>query len=138
RTDGKKNFFKPCTVDRMEEITLVLRGIEPLQKQRYSVADFRAAVMPGREKIASELHRFFEEGVELDLAIAEDVRVRRVARFVLGEEPLKHPIPVFFDELDRVVGDVETTASLHDVFVVLRGGANAIRVLFFPILHEET
>src|SRR5690606_2342652 len=28
--------------------------------------------------------------------------------------------------------------NLHDVFVVLRGGANAIRVLFFPILHEET
>ena len=58
--------------------------------------------MPGRDPFRAEGQRVVEKGVELDLAVAEHIRVRRAPAFVFGQEVGEHPLAVFADEVHRL------------------------------------
>jgi hypothetical protein len=80
--------------------------------------------------------RLVQEGLELDLAVAQHVRVRRAARAVLGEEMFEDPVPVFAGEVARMEGDAELRADRQRVAAVVLGAAAAVAFLV-PVLHEQ-
>jgi len=78
-----------------------------------------------------------EKGAELDLAIAEDVRVGRAAGAVFLKEMGEHPVPVFPGEADEVERDLQPVADGHGVDHVLPGRAELVGVVALPVLHEQ-
>jgi hypothetical protein len=120
-------------VERMQEVALVLAGIDGAQEP-WARTDAR--VMAGRETLGAEAARVCERGAELDLAIAEHVRVRRAARLQLGQEVREHPLAVFRGEADLVQRDVEFGADSARILEVRRGRAVTIVVLQ-PVRHEK-
>jgi hypothetical protein len=65
-----------CRIELVQEVALVLAGVDPAQQ---ASAGPNARVMAGREALRPEPPRVFEADAELDLAIAEHVRVGRAA-----------------------------------------------------------
>lgn len=93
--------------------------------------------MAGGDQVRAEHQRVVEERLELDFAVAEDVRVRRTAGLVLGKEVLEHVIPVFRGEVRRVQLDADPVADGLGVGQVLAGGTVFGAVVLVPVLHEQ-
>ncbi|MNF68161.1 hypothetical protein D3C84_500110 [compost metagenome] len=93
--------------------------------------------MAGGDQVGAEHHGVVEERLELDFAVAEDVRVGRAPGLVFGEEMLEHVVPVFGGEIGRVQLDADTVAHGLGVGQVFAGGAVFGAVVFFPVLHEQ-
>ncbi len=119
--------------ERMEEITLVLFFVDAPQ-QPPGRSD--ACVMSGRKALRAEAPRVGEPDAELDLAIAEHVRVRRAARFELRQKMRKYALAVFAREAGLVQRDPEFVGYASRVLEVGRRRAIAVLVLL-PIRHEE-
>ncbi len=79
-------------VERVQEIALVFFCINSAQE---APAGSDARVMAGGEAFAAQAHCIFEAETELDLAIAEHVRIRRAAGLELGQEMREHALAVF-------------------------------------------
>jgi hypothetical protein len=91
----------------------------------------------GGDGLGAEIEGVVEKRPELDLAVAEDVRVGRAPGGVLGEEMLEYAVPVLGGELDPVQGDPEVRAGGLGGGEVLVGGAVAGVVRVVPVLHEQ-
>jgi hypothetical protein len=78
-----------------------------------------------------------EERLELDLGIAEHVRVRRAAGAVLGEEGREDAVLVFGGEIDRLDLDADALGHRDRVHQVLARRAVLVIVVVLPVLHEE-
>ena len=96
-----------------------------------------AGVMAGGDLVRAQGPGFIKEGLELDLAVAQHVRVGRTTRSVFGQEVLKHAVPVFRREIARMEGNAQPSAHRHGVLAVGVGGAGAVAVVLFPVLHEQ-
>lgn len=92
--------------------------------------------MAGGDQVGTQRQGVVEERLELDFAVAEDVRVGRAAGLVLLEEVLEHVVPVFGGEVGGVQLDADAVA--HGLAsAVFTGGAVFGAVVFFPVLHEQ-
>jgi hypothetical protein len=78
-----------------------------------------------------------EERLELDLLVAQHVRVGGAAGLVFGEEVAEHPVPVLGGEVHRLQRDVQHRAHGAHHLEVLLGGAMTCGVVLFPVLHEQ-
>ena len=93
--------------------------------------------MAGRDALGAQRHRVVEEGLELDLGVAQHVGIGRAARLVLGEETREHAVAVFGGEVDRLDLDADLLGDRHRVDQVLARGAVLVVVVVLPVLHEE-
>src|SRR5690606_4340375 len=136
----------------VKEVALVLAAVGGAQ-QLPAVARLRhARVVAGGDVAGAELARRVEEMPELDLAVAQHVRVGRAPGGVLGHEVLEHAAPVLGREIAEVDRDPQPTADRDRVAAVLFGpagsaggrvgrragvGTAARAGLVAPVLHEQ-
>ena len=78
-----------------------------------------------------------EEGVELDLAVAQHVRIRRAAAFVFPQEVGEHPRAIFGGEIDGLDVDADDVGHGRGIDEVLPRRTVSIGVVVFPVLHEH-
>src|SRR5690554_1414771 len=127
----------------VEEVALVLVGIEPLEEPRTQQAVGGAAdltltnIVAGGDLLGAEHLCVLQEHLELDLAVAEDVRVRGAPGLVLGQEVLEDVVPVLGGEVGGVQPDAELLADGLGVRQVFLGGAVFGAVVLVPVLHEQ-
>ena len=119
-------------IERVQEIALVLAAVDAAQ-QPPAVG---AGVMAGRETLGAEPARVVERDAELDLAVAEHVRVRRPPGLELGEEGRKYALAVLGREARPVQRDAEFVAHPPCILEVSGGRAVAVVVLR-PVRHEQ-
>src|SRR5690606_24835143 len=93
-------------------------------------------VVAGGDVARAQFARGVEEVAELDLAVAQHVRVGRAAGGVFGHEVLEHAAPVFGGEVAEVDRDAEPATDRDRVPAVLFGPALAAAVVR-PVLHEQ-
>ena len=87
--------------------------------------------------VDAERQRMVEERAELDLAVAEDVRVRRAPGLVVAQEQREHALAVFGGEVDRLEIDADDVRDRGRVDQVLAGRAVFVGIVLLPVLHEE-
>ncbi|OPZ69858.1 MAG: hypothetical protein BWY81_00227 [Firmicutes bacterium ADurb.Bin467] len=123
--------------DHVEKIRLVLVLVRRPQKSVFGPVAADAREVAGREPVRAELLGEVEKRRELDLAVAEHVRVRRAAAPVFVEEAPEHALAVLVCEVDRVVRDLDRIADPAHVRPVPFRRAHTRFVLLLPIVHEH-
>ena len=124
--------------EAVEEIALVLVGVRRAQ-QRGAATGVRALadVMPGGDVFRAARDGVVEEGLELDLGVAQHVGVGGAAGLVFGEEVAEHAFLVFGGEVDRLDLDAEHVGHRQHVEKVLARSALLGIVVVVPVLHED-
>ncbi len=104
-------------------------------------------IVSRRDRIESKAFRIIEECLELDLLIAEDVRIRRTPLAVFIQKDRKHIIPILLDEVDAKQGQAK--ALRHGLCVriilflrtdIILNGRIAFDVIIgkrIPVPHES-
>ena len=92
--------------------------------------------MPGGDALGAEVARSIEEVFELDLAVAQHVRVRRASGGVFGEEVREHAVPVLAREIAEMDRQAEPAADRDRVAAIVLGATVAAAVVG-PVLHEQ-
>ena len=121
----------------MQEVTLVLAGIEPAQQPVASIGRVDARVMTRRDLRRAQAHGVVEERLELDLGIAQHVGIGSASRRVFAQELGEHPVFVFGREIDRLELDADHVRRRGGVDQVLARRAVLVGVVVLPVLHEK-
>ena len=121
----------------VQEITLVLAAILRPQQPVLPGHAIDAGVVARCNGIRTELVRGIEEMLELDLAIAQHVRVRRATDGVFGEEVLEHTVPVFARKIAEADRQAKLAANGDGIAAVVLGPAIATAIVG-PVLHEQS
>ncbi len=87
----------------------------------------------------AELLRGSEKGVELDLAVAENVRIRRASLFVFAEHIIHHPLAVLLAQVHEIEGYAYLSRHQFSHEPVLFPLAVSVQRAFrvVPILHKH-
>ena len=95
--------------------------------------------MAGGHEVGAVFLRNPEEGVELDLPVAEHVRVRSPAAGIFIEHVVHDPLPVFLREIDEIEGNADFPGHHlgHEAVFLPLAVAVEGRVGFMPVLHEH-
>ena len=93
--------------------------------------------MAGGDQVGTEHYGVVEERLELDFAVAQDVRVRCTTGLVFGQEVFEHVVPVFGGKIGGVQLDANFVAHGLGVCQIIHGGAVIRSVVFLPVLHEQ-
>ena len=144
---------EPALVQGVEEVALVLAGVEGFGQARRAVATGDdARVMPGCHELASQLVGHLEEAPELEVAVAQHAGVGREPRFIRRDEPLDDVAVEFCSAVDDVVLDAEVGGErrgVADVALVVAaprgvsaGGAAVVEAhgradAFVALFHEH-
>jgi hypothetical protein len=86
----------------------------------------------------AELQRVIEEGLELDLGVAQHIGIRRAAGRVLAQELGEHAVLVLGGEVHGLEFDPDHVRGRGRVDQVLPRRAVLVIVVVLPVLHEET
>jgi hypothetical protein len=100
--ERKEHLREMFARDGVQEVGLILVGVERLPQHRTFGGLFDARVMAGRESSRAEPRGVLEADAELDLAIAEHVGVRRATRAILAQEIVEHARPILLGEADAM------------------------------------
>ena len=119
-----------------KKIRLILVFILRAQEAVKPVALFNAREMTGGQLLRAQRHGEIEKRRELDLAVAQNVRIGRSASFVFGKKMRKHAVHIFLGIVDRIIRNADRIADVSDVRPILLTGADAVFVLFFPVVHK--
>src|SRR5438876_968116 len=120
----------------MQEVALVLAAIQGLMKLYALRAVNDPGVVAGGKVRGAQPSYVPKGDAELDLAIAEHVRIWSPACTLLVEEILEDARLVFGREAHPVQGNIELLRDGPGVLEVLCGCTVAVVVLF-PVAHEE-
>ena len=121
----------------VQEVALVLRRVRRLEQPHAVRVRARARVVARRDPVGAERERVVEERAELDLAVAQHVRVRRAAGGVLAQEVREHALAVLGGEVHGGELDAEDVGDRRGVDEVLARRAVEIGVVVLPVLHEH-
>ena len=142
-SDRKQRARKLPLGQLTQEITLVFVRVAARQQTVYRAPvdlDVLAATVVTRSHvIGPQVKRRFQEGVELDFAVAKHVRVRRPSPAVLGKHIVHDAAAVFIAQVDQMKRDVEPLGHQFGEHVVVVPRAIAFerpgRIL--PVAHEK-
>ena len=150
-SDREKCLGKLLLGQLAEEIALVLVGIDALEyAPLWLAADddlvaFRiqqrltAAVMAGGDHVRTHPFRSLEEGVELDLPVAQDVRIGCAAMLIFIEHIVHDPLAIFLGK----VHEIERNTYLpgyhlgHETVLLPLAVPVQGRIRIVPVLHEH-
>ena len=121
----------------MQEVTLVLVRVQAFEQFGAAVDVATTDVMACSDQVCAEHHGVIEKCLELDLAVAKDVRVGRTSGFVFSQEMLEHVVPVLGGKVGGVQFDADFVAHGLRIGQVFAGGAIVGSVVFLPVLHEQ-
>ena len=120
--------------DGVQEIALVLGGIDALAQLRHAADGVDARVMARRDVRRAEALRVAAHDAELDLPVAEHVGIRRAALAVLGEEVGEHLLAILAREVDAVQRQAELEADAARILKLARIVAIAV---VLPVAHVQ-
>ena len=121
----------------VQEVALVLAPVHRAQQAETVSVVVDAGVVAGGDGIRPQFPRRVEEILELDLAVAQHVRVGRAAGGVFVEEMAEHPVPVLLREVAEADRNAERPADRHRVAAIVLGAAFPGSVVG-PVLHEQS
>lgn len=121
----------------VQEVALVLVGVQALEQFAAPVHIAAAHVMAGGDQVGAQHQGIVQERLELDFPVAEDVGVRGTPGLVFGQEVLEHVVPVLGGEVGGVQVDAQPVAHGLGVRQVFPRGAVLGAVVLFPVLHEQ-
>ncbi len=124
-------------VQAVQEVALVLGVVERLEQLEAATRLAHAGVVAGGDRVRTQRHGVVEEGLELDLGIAQHIRVGRAAGGVFAQEVGEHAVLVFGGKVDRLDVHADQVGHRHHVDPVLAGRAVLAVVIVFPVLHEQ-
>ena len=133
--DGKHGPGELFLGEACQEVGLVLHLIQPFQKADAALIPGQPGVVARSQSVCAGLHGEVQKGFELDLRVAEHVRVGGPSGGILRQEVGEDPVLILLGKVDRVVGDVQGFADPAHVLVVLLRRAGAVHIL--PIAHED-
>ena len=120
----------------MQEVALVLGRVRGPQQLGRPILARNAGVMTRCDRARTETAHIVQADAELDLAVAEHVRIRGAAGRVLAQEMGKYAFTVLTREDDTMQRNRQFVADAARVLVVL--GRRAIGVVVvLPVGHEE-
>ena len=136
-TDGEENIFEYRFLEGVEKIGLILVGIHSRRQVVATVVELVLAVVPGGQKIGTDIHALLEKMLEFDLLIAEDIGIGCLPPVERVEKGTEDLFPILVDKLHRVAGDAQLVADIDHILVVPGGKAFTVGVLFVPIFHKQ-
>jgi len=104
------------------------------EKLRAALRPTQPRVVAGGDSTRSEAVHVFEAHAELDLAVAQYVRIRRATRAVLAQKVPENAAAVLGGEADAMQRDIERIANPPCILKV--GGRGAVGVVLLPVRHE--
>ena len=134
---GEQAALKLRTRHGLQEIALVLVAVHALAQLERRTEFAATGVVAGGDGVEAQHGRVVEEQLELDLAVAQHVRIRRVSAPIVVEEAREDVVPVFGGEVGGVQANAEHVAHRLGVLVVDFGSAVLGAVVLFPVLHEQ-
>ena len=135
--EGKQGAGEGGLVDGMEEIALVLVGVQALEKKG-AIAPVQAPdVVAGGYQVGAEDFGIFKEHLKLDFPIAQNVRIGSTPRSVFRQEIFEDVVPVLGGEVGGVQTDAEFFAYRLRVRQIGFGGAVLGTVVLVPVFHEQ-
>ena len=137
RADGKQCGRELALAQGVQKVGLILRRIDGPQQLVDAIAFADLCVVAGGDPVGAQRTGGIQKGLELDLAIAHDVRIRRPSDAVFVQEVGEDTIPVLGGKIARVERNTELTAHCHRIFAVDIRGTRSGEVVFFPVLHEQ-
>ena len=75
--------------------------------------------MPGGNALGAQLHGVVEEGLELDLGVAQHIGIGRAPRLVLAQEVGKHAVFVIGGEIDVLNLDAQHVGHRRGIQKIL-------------------
>jgi hypothetical protein len=93
--------------------------------------------VPRRDFLGAQAHGVVQEGLELDLGVAQDVGVGRAAGLVFAQEFGEHAVLVVGREIDVFDLDADHVGDGGGVDKIDVGRAVLAVVVIFPVLHED-
>ncbi len=124
-------------VQPVQEVALVLGVVERLEQLEAAIDLAHAGVVARGDGVRTQRHGVVEEGLELDLGVAQHIRVGRAASGVFAQEIREHAVLVFGGKVDRLHVHADQVGHRHHVDPVLAGRAVLAVVIVFPVLHEQ-
>ena len=112
----------------MQEIALIFQRISTSEQPESVFGKIFPGVMPGGDAFRAHAHGVVEEGAELDLGVAEHVRVGRAPGGVLAQEVGEDAVLVLRGEVDRLEVDAHHVRGGGGLWIAL--GDQAERVSF--------
>jgi len=120
----------------VQEVTLVLRQITGLEQVEAAFDLPQPSVVPGGDPLRAQGRRVIDKCLELDLGVAQDVRVGRAPGRVFGEEGAEYSLLVLGREIHDLQVDADDLGDRSAVDQVLPRRAVLVIVVVFPVLHE--
>ncbi len=121
----------------VQEVALVLGRVDRLQQLDAGGGRPHAGVVARRDVVRAQRAGVIEERAELDLAVAQHVRVRRAAGLVLAQEVREHALAILGGEVDRLELDADDVRHRRRVDEVRARRAVLLGVVVLPVLHED-
>ena len=143
-SDRKESARKLPLRKLAEKIALVLVRVaarkQAMNRPAFGPDLLAAAIVACRHEIGAQLESRIQKGVELDLAVAQHVGVRRAAAPVFGEHVVHHAAAVFVAQVDEMERDVEPFGGQlgEHLVVVPRAVAFERAGGVVPVAHEQS
>ena len=139
---GKQRARQLRLVQAVQEVALVLGPVQRLEQLELAAAAGRrhlahARVVAGGDVLGAQRHGVVQEGLELDLGIAQHVGIGRAAGGILAQELGEDAVLVFGGEIDVFEFHADQIGDAGRVQQILAGGAVFGIVVVFPVLHEQ-
>ena len=119
----------------MQEIALVLSGVDPLEQHGFPVERCRPGIVSRGKELAAEALRVIAEYAKLDFPVTEHVGVGCAPGGILLEKVPEYAVPVLAGEIRVVQRNVELLTNSAGILEVRRGVAVAVVVL--PVGHMQ-
>ena len=134
--DGEAGVADLLLAQEGEKVRLVLVLVRPLEQGEGAGFRETPRVVAGGDRRKAVLLRPGQEQAELDLPVAEDVRIRGEAAGIAVEQALDDQLPVFPHQVDHLELDPDLLGDPPGVGDVLLPGAAADDVVLVdPVLH---
>jgi hypothetical protein len=124
-------------VEAVQEVALVLERVQALEQLEFAAQLAHARVMARGDLLGAQAHGVVQEGLELDLGVAQHVRVGRAVGLVLAQELGEDAVLVLGGEVDVLDLDADDLGHAGGVDEVLARRAELAVVVVFPVLHED-
>src|SRR5712692_5860713 len=124
-------------VQAVQEIALVLGKIDGLEQLEAPGRFSQPRIVPGGDALRAQRQGVIEEGPELDLGVAQHVRVGSAAGGVFREEGAEDALLVFRGKIHRLQVDADHLGDRGAVNQILASRAVFVIVVVLPVLHEK-
>jgi hypothetical protein len=136
--NGKQSSGQLLLAQGVEEVGLILVGIHSPEQGIPTVLPADLGVVPRGQVIRLQIQGLFQESLELDLLVAQNIGIGRAPPLVLLQEIDENPIPVLLFKIHCIIRNADLIADPPHIIIVFIRCAQAAFIPLIPVLHEDT